>query len=162
MTKLLRCLRVDASDERVFPRAAAPGEWAIPGAFAFADAEPGEMTRQQRQAFANGFLGLESFGWSTLVTVAEITPERLDQLIEALAERLLNEFGAPSRAEAVAAAREEIDFAASLCHHPLNTLLALERTFDDDIIREKFRVVEPPRDKPHARIWNIVADDDKN
>ncbi|MEK9971791.1 MAG: DUF6505 family protein, partial [Ferrovibrio sp.] len=54
--KLLRTIRFDESDARVFPDAADPGEWAVPGTFVFADADPETLSRQERQAFANGFL----------------------------------------------------------------------------------------------------------
>ena len=37
--KLLRTIRLDPSDTFVFERAAEPGEWAVPGAFVFLDAE---------------------------------------------------------------------------------------------------------------------------
>ena len=38
--KLLRTIRLDPSDTFVFDKAAEPGEWAVPGAFAFLDADP--------------------------------------------------------------------------------------------------------------------------
>ena len=43
--KLLRTIRFDDSDDQVYARAAVPGEWAVSGAFAFADATPGQETR---------------------------------------------------------------------------------------------------------------------
>ncbi|MFQ5763830.1 MAG: DUF6505 family protein, partial [Rhodospirillales bacterium] len=70
MMRFPRTIRLDESDRRVFERAAEPGEWAIPGTFVFADADPATLSGKARQAFAHGFLGLESFGWSTLVEVA--------------------------------------------------------------------------------------------
>ena len=156
--KLLRTIRFDESDTRVFPEAADPGEWAVPGTFAFADADPETLSRQERQAFANGFLGLESFGWSTLVTVATIERDEYDAVIEVLARHLQQDYGAPDFAAAKAAAREEIDYTASLCEHPINTLLSLSRFIEGDAIREQFRIVPPPGDKPHTRIWEITPD----
>lgn len=156
--KLLRTIRFDESDTRVFPEAADPGEWAVPGTFVFADADPEKLNRQERQAFANGFLGLESFGWSTLVTVASIEREEYDAVVEELARHLQREYGAPDFATAKAAAKEEIDYAASLCEHPINTLLSLSRFIEGDAIREQFRIVQPPGDKPHAKIWEITPD----
>ena len=64
-------IRFDASDCQVFERAAEPKEWAVSGAFAFADADPSTLTAKRRQSFSNGFLGTASFGWSTLVCVVE-------------------------------------------------------------------------------------------
>jgi hypothetical protein len=154
--KLLRTIRFDESDTRVFSVAAASGEWAVPGTFAFADADPEKLNRQERQAFSNGFLGLGSFGWSTLVSVATISPDEYAAVIEALAQHLVEDYGAPSHADAQAAAKEEIDYTASLSEHPINTLLSLSRFMDGDAIREQFRIVEPPGEKPHTKIWEIA------
>ena len=76
MPLLPRTIRLDPSDTLVFERAAEPGEWAVPGGFAFWDEAPEAMPGKRRQAFRAGFLGLASFGWSTLVEVAEATPEQ--------------------------------------------------------------------------------------
>ena len=37
--KLLRTIRLDPSDTFIFPNAAEPGEWAVSGAFVFADTD---------------------------------------------------------------------------------------------------------------------------
>src|SRR4029079_2302916 len=83
--RLPRTLRLDPSDLVVFTAAAAPGEWAVPGGFAFWDEDPAALTGKRRQEFRAGFLGLGSFGWSTLVEVAEATPEQREQATAALA-----------------------------------------------------------------------------
>ena len=70
-----RTIRLDGSDAQVFERAAAPDEWAVSGAFAFVDTPPEALRGKRAQAFARGFLGTKSFGWSTLVAVAEIAPD---------------------------------------------------------------------------------------
>lgn len=158
--KLLRTIRFDESDTRVFPLAAEPGEWAVPGTFVFADSDPAALGRRERQAFANGFLGLSSFGWSTLATVASLSDSDYEQAIASLARHLQDVYGAPDAKTARAAAREEVDYAVSLCEQPINTLLSLSRFVEDDAIREQFRVVQPPGEKPHAKIWEIVPDDD--
>src|SRR5215213_3233541 len=41
--KLLRTIRLDPSDTFVFDQAAEPGEWAVTGAFMFADADPSTL-----------------------------------------------------------------------------------------------------------------------
>lgn len=156
--KLLRCIRFDDSDTRVFPQAAAPGEWAVPGTFVFADADPENLTRQERQAFANGFLGLGSFGWSTLVSVADIGRKEYEDAVTALTHHLIESYGAPDARVAEAAAREEIDYAASLCEHPINTLLSLSRFIEGEAIREQFRVVPAPGETLHTKIWEITPD----
>ena len=153
-----RTIRLDASDEHVFERAAAPEEWAVSGAFAFADTPPETLRGKTAQAFARGFLGTQSFGWSTLVAVAEIKPFELEAVVAALAQHFVERYGAPSLAAARPAAEAEAAFASSLCAHKLNTLIAVERTFSPDGIVERFRTIEPLKSGSHARIWSIVAD----
>ncbi|WP_395624197.1 DUF6505 family protein [Sphingomonas daechungensis] len=157
--KMPRCVRFDESDARVFPKAANPGEWAIPGGFVFADADPAALTQSQRQAFANGFLGLTSFGWSTLASVATISDVEFAVLATSLAEHLRDVYGAPDIAVAEAAAREELAYAASLCEHPVNTLLSLNRKIEGEHMVEQFRVVPSPGDRQHARIWELHSDE---
>ena len=43
----------------------------------------------------------------------------------------------------MAAAEEEFAFAASLCNHPLDTLIAMHRSHDGGEIRETFRTLRP-------------------
>jgi hypothetical protein len=156
--RLPRTIRLDASDERVFEPAAQPEEWAVSGAFAFADLPPEALTGKTAQAFARGFLGTRSFGWSTLVAVAEIGPDQLAAVVEALAHHFVEAYGAPSLEVARPAARAEVEFASGLCEHRLNTLLTVERELGPDGIVERFRAVEPGRGNPHARIWELVPD----
>ena len=109
--KLPRTLRLDPSDMFVFDRAAEPGEWAVSGAFVFANADPATLSRKARVALRLGFLGVASLGWSTLVEVAEGNAEAV---AHQLAHQLVARFGAPDLATALIAAREEVAFAASL------------------------------------------------
>ncbi|MBR0669878.1 DUF6505 family protein [Neoroseomonas soli] len=147
MTRLLRTVRLDPSDALVFPRAAEPGEWAVPGGFCFWDEDPARMEGRRRQAFRAGFLGLSSFGWSTLVEVAEAGPAERAAAVAALAAHLRAAFGAPDEATARAAAEEEIAFAESLCEHPPGTLVALARSAEGGEQRERFRTLhERPRE----------------
>jgi hypothetical protein len=141
--KLLRTIRLDPSDTFVFERAAEPGEWAVTGAFMFADADPAGLEGKARAAFRAGFLGVATFGWSTLVQIVEAGDDDRLAAIGTLAKRLVAEFGAPSLADATAAAEEEFAFAASLCNHPLDTLVALHRASDGSEIRETFRTLRP-------------------
>ncbi len=140
--KLLRTVRLDRSDTFVFAEAAEPGEWASPGAFMFWDQDPATLDGKVRAAFRSGFLGLATFGWSTLVEVAEATAADVDDLTERLARHLVDEHGAPDIEAGRAAAREEIDFSASLAGHPLGTVIALQRTIEPDgSVRERFRTI---------------------
>src|SRR5690606_5556678 len=160
LVKRWRTIRFDDSDTRGFPHAAEPGEWALPGTFVFADSDPGQRDRRARRAVAHRVLGLSTSGRSTRGAVAAVSEADYEQAVDALAGHLQEAYGAPDRQAARTAAREEIDYAASLCEQPVNTLLSLSRFVEGDAIREQFRVVQPPGDKPHAKIWEIVPDDD--
>jgi hypothetical protein len=141
--KLLRTIRLDPSDTFVFEKAAEPGEWAVPGAFAFAGVDPARLEGKARAAFRSGFLGVNSLGWSTLVQVVNATDADRAEAVDLLACRLLEHFGAPDMTLARAAAEDEVAFAASLCEHPQGMLAALSRRFEDGSIRETFRTLAP-------------------
>jgi Family of unknown function (DUF6505) len=143
MLKLPRTIRLDPSDTFVFERAAEPGEWAVSGAFVFWNREPATLGQKQRVALRSGFLGIDSFGWSTLAIVTEATAAERQAMIERLAGQLMAKFGAPDADAARLAAEEEIAFAASLCEHPPQTLLAVQRSVENGEIRERFRTLKP-------------------
>ena len=138
--KLLRTIRLDASDTFVFERAATAGEWAITGTFKFWDQDVSALKGQAKQSFRSGFLSAASFGWSTLAVVVEATPEEHRAAVEALAAHLVAEHGAPDLDTARIAAREEFAFAESLADHPVQTLVAIHRTLTaEGEISEQFR-----------------------
>ncbi len=56
---------------------------------------PRNPRRQETPAFRAGFLGVESFGWSTLVVVTEVKAEERAAAVERLAEQLVAHCGAP-------------------------------------------------------------------
>lgn len=141
--KLPRAIRLDPSDTFVFRQAAEPGEWLVTGSFLFRQADPAALDAKGKAAFRAGFLGVASFGWSTLAVVTEATEAERDTAIAQLADHLVEKLGAPDLATARAAATEELAFAASLCDHPPQTLLALQRTQEDGEIRERFRTLTP-------------------
>jgi len=141
--KLLRTIRLDPSDTFIFTDAAEPGEWAVPGAFVFADGDPGSLEGKARAAFRGGFLGVQSFGWSTLVQIVEASEQDHATAVETLARQLIERFGAPGLTEARAAAEEEFAFAQSLCNQPADTLIALHRGYEHGEIREAFRTLRP-------------------
>jgi hypothetical protein len=160
MRKLPRTIRLDPSDEFVFPLAAAPGEWAVSGAFRFWNADLGQLAGKDRQAFRAGLLGIESFGWSTLIAVAEASEEDVETATGRLARQLVTHLGAPDAAAARAAAEEEIAFAASLCDHPVNTLIAVARDVENGEIRERFRTLKKREDMHDlSRAFEIVSED---
>jgi len=154
--KLMRTIRLDPSDTFVFEQAAEPGEWAVSGAFVFWDADPARLEGKQRSAFRSGFLGVETFGWSTLVQVVEAKEEDRAAVVETLAQRLVERFGAPDLAAARKAAEEEVAFAASLCDHPADTLVAVHRTYEDGSIREAFRTLRPKGGPKPLRAFSFL------
>jgi len=154
--KLLRTIRLDPSDTFVFDQAAEPGEWAVTGAFIFADADPSTLEGKARAAFRSGFLGVASLGWSTLVQIVEASDADRAALVEKLAQQLVAQFGAPDVAAARAAAEEEVAFAASLCNHPADTLIAVHRMFEDGAVREAFRTLHPRGDKKPMRAFSFL------
>jgi hypothetical protein len=157
--KMLRTIRLDASDANVFPEAARPGEWAVTGTFAFADADPGAWSRKEQIAFRSGWLGTESLGRATFVQVADIAGETFEQVVEQLARHFRERYGAPDAEAASKAAREEVAYAAGLADQPPGTLLAIEREFRDDSIAERIKIVDTARrGDQHARIWTVVDD----
>jgi hypothetical protein len=161
VVKLPRTVRLDGSDAQVFERAAEPGEWAVAGGFAFVEATPEQLTGKRRQAFANGFLGVDSCGWSTFVVVASADAATVAAIVERLAGLFVAAHGAPSLEAARPVARQEVEFMAGLCRaHPTGTLLAIERGFDDEGgIRERFRVIDRRGGGP-ARAWELAAEDE--
>src|SRR6266478_5398205 len=146
MLKFPRTIRLDPSDTLVFERAAEPGEWAVSGAFVFWNQDPTNLGQKQRVALRSGFLGIDSLGWSTLAIVTEATEADRQAMVERLAGQLLDKFGAPDLNAARLAAEGEVGFAASLCDHPLQTLLAVQRSIENGEIRERFRTLRPRED----------------
>jgi hypothetical protein len=161
--KLLRTIRLDASDTFVFEKAAEPGEWAVSGAFAFAHCDPANLRGKARTAFRAGFLGIGSLGRSTLVQIVEASEHDRKTVVEMLAAQLITQFGAPDVATARLAAEEETGFAASLCDHSPGVLVAVTRSCDNGIIREAFRTLRPRDGAAHTRAFEfleVVGDDD--
>jgi hypothetical protein len=154
MPRFARTIRFDDSDGRVFPHGAGADEWAVTGALIFADAAESQIAGKQKQAFANGFLSVESLGWSTFVSVADASDDDIHGVTENLAKAFLSAFGAPDAKVAQSAAESEIADMLALCADvPVNTLFAVAREFGDDgEIRETVRTVSAPGEKPHTRI----------
>ncbi|MDH3712884.1 MAG: DUF6505 family protein [Gammaproteobacteria bacterium] len=155
-----RAIRLDTSDESAYSIPAQPGEWAVPGSFEFYDVDPVQLAGKSAEAFAHGFLGVVSFGRTTLVEVAEISEAERDDVLRRIADHFVTHYGAPDREAAMPAAVEEAEFAHSICEHPAHTLLMIEREITADGIREKFKVVKPLDASGHAdvRIWGPVEE----
>jgi len=142
--RLARTLRFDESDERVFETPAQPDEWAISGAFEFSNFTEGDLTGKPRQALANGWLGLESFGRATFVATADIAPAEYEALIDGLAGHFVEHYGAPDLAAARPVAQQELEFMREMCEdHDPNTLLVVQRELVEAGVNESFRAIKP-------------------
>jgi Family of unknown function (DUF6505) len=161
--KLLRTVRLDASDSFIFETPAEPGEWAVSGAFAFAHTDLTNLQGKARTAFRAGFLGLNSLGRSTLAQIVEANEKDHYSVVELLAVQLVNHFGAPDLTKARVAAEEEVAFVASLCDHPSGVLVAVTRSHESATIREAFRTLRPREGAGHTRAFEfleVVGEDD--
>ncbi|MDA7427891.1 DUF6505 family protein [Primorskyibacter aestuariivivens] len=141
--KLARAIHFDESDTRVFHSPARTGEWCVSGGFEFSNWGEADLDGKARQAFSNGWLGLETFGRVTFVAVTQVEEAEYNVLVTALAEHFVAYYGAPSVDAAMPVARDEVDHMAELCEdHAPNTLLTVARELTDAGVRETFRVIE--------------------
>jgi Family of unknown function (DUF6505) len=154
--KLLRTIRLDPSDTYIFESAAEPGEWAVSGAFSFWGTDPGQLQGKARTAFRGGFLGVDSLGWSTLVQIVEANDGDRAALVEMLARRLVETFGAPDIDTARVSAEEEVTFAESLAAQPADTLIAVHRSYEGGDIREAFRTLRPRNGPKPLRAFAFI------
>lgn len=144
-TMLARAIHFDESDQRVFANPARTGEWCISGGFEFSDWTENDLTGKARQAFSNGWLGLETGGRVTFVAVTAIEPNEQEALTALLAEHFVTYYGAPSVEAALPVAQEELSQMADLCaDHTPNTLLTVARELTEAGVREAYRVIDPP------------------
>lgn len=140
---LARAIHFDESDRNVFHSPARTGEWCISGGFEFSNWGEGDLTGKARQAFSNGWLGIETFGRVTFVAVTRIEPAEVEALEKHLAQHFVDLYGAPSVEAALPVARDEIAQMVELCEdQPHNTLLTVARELTDSGVRESYRVIE--------------------
>jgi len=158
--KLARAIRFDKSDLNVFETAAEDAEWALSGTFTFAGIDAASLKGKTKQAFANGFMGLPSFGFTTLVSVATAKPEDVAQIKAHLITHFIEVFGAPDASAAEPAADAEIAFMAELCsEHKTGTLLSIQRELTDQGIQEKYRSLSKADSCSDQKLWTMVDDD---
>ncbi|MCP5088410.1 MAG: hypothetical protein GY952_16585 [Rhodobacteraceae bacterium] len=140
--KLARAIHFDESDRNVFHNPAAAGEWVISGGFEFSNWTETDLTGKARQAFANGWLGLENFGRVTFAAVTQIEPREFDALTDKLAHHFVKVYGAPSLEAARRVALEELNQMRDACEgHDANTLLSVQRELTEAGVREQFRFI---------------------
>ncbi|WP_417207986.1 DUF6505 family protein [Antarctobacter sp.] len=141
--KLARAIHFDESDMNVFASPARTGEWCVSGGFEFSNWTEGDLSGKARQAFANGWFGLETGGRVTFVAVTAVEPAEVETLTTLLAQHFVTYYGAPSVAAARPVAADEIAHMADLCEdHDANTLLTVARELTPSGVREAFRMIE--------------------
>ncbi|MEL7258905.1 MAG: DUF6505 family protein [Pseudomonadota bacterium] len=141
--KLARAIHFDESDTRVYHSPARTGEWCISGGFEFSNWAEADLTGKQRQAFSNGWLGLETFGRVTFVAVTQVEEAERATLTEALAQHFVDIYGAPDVDTARPVAANEIAQMVDLCDdHDANTLLTVARELTEAGVRETYRVID--------------------
>ena len=158
--KLLRTIALDPSDTFVFDVPAEPDDWAVSGAFRFCDRDPAKLSGKDRSAFRSGFLGVQSWGWSTLVQIVHATEGDRRTLVELLARQLVERFEAPDLEAARLAAEEEVAFAQSLCTHPISSLIAVHRSASDGEVRESFRRLQLREGQGHGKAFSFMEMED--
>ena len=133
--KFARTIRFDKSDLNIFPLASEEGELAVVGTFSFYNIKPEDLKGKVKQAFSNGFMGCSTFGYSTLVSLVNISEEELKILKNKLGQCLIDNYGAPSKDVAEKAASEE------------------------EGIKEKFRNLPKADSCAEQKIWTVVEED---
>ncbi|MCY4540895.1 MAG: DUF6505 family protein [Rhodobacteraceae bacterium] len=142
--KFSRAIHFDESDRNTYFNSARTGEWCIPGSFEFSNWSRIDLQGKARQAFASGWLGLETFGRVTFVAVTTIEPLEIDSLVRALARHFVEFYGAPTVDAAAGVARGEIEYMIGICRdHPINTVMSINRELVDEGVRERFRTIKP-------------------
>lgn len=141
---LARAIHFDESDMNVFHVPARTGEWCISGGFEFSNWTEADLTGKARQAFTNGWLGLETFGRVTFVAATQIEASEIDALVANLAQHFVDMYGAPSVNDAQAVASDEIQHMIDLCEsQPANALITVTRELTETGVKEGFRIIEP-------------------
>ena len=140
---LARAIHFDESDTRVFHNPARTGEWCVSGGFEFSNWTEADLSGKAKQAFSNGWFGLETGGRVTFVAVTQIEPSEVETLTDMLAQHFVTYYGAPDVNAARPVAAEEIAHMVELCDdHGPNTLLTVARDLTEAGVRESYRVIE--------------------
>ncbi len=160
MMKLARAIHFDESDMNVFHVPARTGEWCISGGFEFSNWGEGDLEGKARQAFSNGWLGVETFGRVTFVAVTQVEQAEIDEIARNLAEHFVQVYGAPSVEAALGVAQAEIAHMTELCEeHAPNTLLTVARELSETGVHEVFRIITPQETQLEALAVHGSLDD---
>ncbi len=140
---LARAIHLDESDTQVFHRHARTGEWVISGGFEFSNWDQSDLNGKARQAFSNGWLGLETFGRVTFAAVTQIEEGEFAALTDSLAQHFVTIYGAPDLDTARGVARDELQHMVDMCDgQDANTILTVARELSDAGVNEAYRIIE--------------------
>ena len=141
---LARAIHFDESDQNVYHSPARTGEWCIPGGFEFSNFSEADLSGKTKQAFSNGWLGLETFGRVSFVAVTQVEPYEVEALIKQLCQHFVDLYGAGTVEAARPVAEEEMRHMLDMCAglEP-NTLITVARILSDAGVSESFRTIEP-------------------
>ena len=116
MPKLLRAVRLDDSDDRIFRGcgAARDGEWVVTGGFAACDFENAPRCDPPCHC-QSSFLSAGSTARCSIAEVVEAPESEADALVDALAWHFVKALGAPSWQVARAAAEDEVRHVSEVC-----------------------------------------------
>ena len=158
--KFPKTIRFDNSDLNIFENPSEEGEWAISGAFEFSNDTQENLKGKRKQSFSNGFLGLDTFGRSTFVSIASIDEPEKVKIVKKLSELFMQSYGAPDITKALSVADEEVNFMIDVCSdHDLGSLLTVFRTLENDGIHENFRHIPKGDACSNQKIWTTVSDE---
>ena len=107
--KIAKTVLLDQSDQKVFPITAKHGEWAVTGTFLFTDIDPTECSKKQQIAFRDGWLGIDTFGFSTFVQITTLSPDHKENVNRQLSTFIYETFAPPGMLYAIDAAKKELD-----------------------------------------------------
>ncbi|MGY4331887.1 hypothetical protein ACVWWG_006304 [Bradyrhizobium sp. LB7.2] len=81
-------------------------------------------------------------------------------VVDLLARRLVERFGAPDPTSARLAAEEEVAFAQSLCTYPIGSLIAVHRAASNGEVRESFRRLQLREGQRHGKAFSFMEVED--
>jgi hypothetical protein len=116
MTKLLRAVRLDDSDDHVFRAcgAAREGEWVVSGGYAACDFDHAPRCDPPCHC-ESSFIAVASKSRCSIAEVVEASDDDLEGQVDALAWHLVKAWNAPSWEAARALAEEEVRHTAEVC-----------------------------------------------
>ena len=154
--KFAKTIRFDKSDLNIFPTIAEEGELAVVGTFSFFNFDEENLKGKMKQAFSNGFLGIPSFGYSTLISLTQVEEEDLKSLKNTLSDCFLKNYGAPSFEHAYKAADDEVNLMLDLCSsHDKGSLISISREITKDGIKENFRNLPKAESCAEQNFWTF-------